>query len=104
MILVEMSKDQFEALSKISGLSKPHPHQTNNEAATMPFSEKIAFVKPRIVKLAPKKLDGLIRGIKTMFNFTGGIDDKEAKKIIAQLKKDKIIAISDTNKVTYKKA
>ena len=103
-VLVEMSKEEFDALSKISGLSRPHPKQKNNEAANMSFAEKLNFVKPRIIKLAPKKLDTLTHGIKTMFNFSGGINDSEAKKLISKLKQEKIISISNTNKITYNKS
>ena len=102
MVIVEMSKDQFDALSKISAPSKPpHPRQESSEAASMSFAEKIEFVKPRITKLGPKKIDSLQKGIKTMFNFTGGISDEETEKIISKLKRDKILFISSTNKVTY---
>ena len=69
MVIVEMTKEQFDALSKISSPAKPHPLQESSEAASMSFAEKVEFVKPRIVKLGPKKTDSLKKGIKTMFNF-----------------------------------
>ena len=102
MVIVEMTKEQFDALSKITAPSKPpHPHQGSSESASMPFAEKVDFVKPRIVKLGPKKPDSLKKGIKSMFNFTGGISDKEVDKIVAKLERDEVIFISTTNKVTY---
>jgi hypothetical protein len=101
-ILVEMTKEQYEALAKIAGPPKAHPHQKSEESKLMSFTDKLAFVKPRIIKLAPKKLDGLKRGVQTMFNFVGGIDDKEIDKIINALKSQGVIKISDANKVAYK--
>ena len=99
MVIVEMSAEQFDALSKIS--APAHPRQESNEAACMSFADKIDFVKPRITKLGPKNIDSLKNGLKNIFNFTGGISDIEVDKIINKLKKDKIIFISTTNKVTY---
>jgi hypothetical protein len=101
MIIVEMSKEQFDALSKICAPSKPHAKQESSEAASMSFAEKVEFVKPRIIKLRPKKTDSLKHGIKTMFNFTGGISDEETDKIVSKLERDKVISISSTKKVTY---
>ncbi len=68
----------------------------------MSFAEKVDFVKPRIIKLAPKKPDSLMRAVKTMFNFTGGIDDIEAGKIVGNLKNQGIIRISEANRVEYR--
>ena len=102
MVIVEMTKEQFDALSKIAAPSKPpHPRQESAESASMSFAEKIDFVKPRIIKLGPKKTDSLKMGIQNMFNFTGGISDKETEEIIDKLKLDKVIFISATHKVTY---
>ena len=102
MVIVEMSKEQFDALSKLSAPPKPpHPHQESSEAASMSLADKVDFVKPRIIKLGPKKLDSLRKGIKTMFNFTGGISDEETDAIISKLQREKVVSVSSANKVTY---
>ena len=100
-LIVEMSKEQFDAISKIAAPTKPHPKQSSDESSRMSLAEKIDFVEPRLIKLAPKKPDALIRSVKTMFNFTGGISDSEAEKIIQKLKNKGVIKISGGSKVMY---
>jgi len=103
-ILVEMSNEEYEAISKIAVREPAHPKQPSDQSALMPFDEKVLFVRPRLIKLAPKKPDALVRSVKTMFNFTGGISDDEADRIITKLKKDGVIHITSDNKVEYEPA
>jgi hypothetical protein len=100
-ILVEMSEEQFEAISKLSSSTIPHPNQSSELSSTMSFNDKVNFVQPKLIKLAPKKQSALLNSVKNMFNFTGGIDDSEAEKIITRLKQKGVINISKTNKVEY---
>ena len=104
-ILVEMTTEEYEAISKIAVRGEPtHPKQPSDQSSLMSFDEKVAFVRPRLLKLAPKRSDALVRSVKTMFNFTGGISDDEANRIITKLKKDRVIHITSANKVEYEPA
>ena len=69
----------------------------------MTMAEKVAYIRDRIVKLNPKKKEGLIRSISTMFQFNGGIEEQEIHKIIGSLQKEKVLAIDGNERVTYKK-
>ncbi len=100
-IIVEMSIEEYEIISKIAVRESAQPQQASDNSSHTSFDEKVAFVRPRLLKLAPKKSDALVRSVKTMFNFTGGISDEEANRIIVKLKKDRVIRITPANKVEY---
>ena len=97
-VIVEMTAAQFDALSQLQGASKA-------PAVVGPTSlaEKVDFVRERIAKLSPKKKDGVVRSIAAMFQFTGGVSEKDIEAIIGHLLKEKVFAIDESGRVTYKK-
>jgi hypothetical protein len=97
-VIVEMSAEQFEALSKLKGTPPPPP-----TAATMSVAEKVEYARPRIAKLNPKKKEAVARSITAMFQFTGGIPDAQVDEIIARLQKEKFFVIDEAGRVTYTK-
>ena len=97
-VIVEMTVAQFDALSALQGAPPVHP-----DVIAMPLVERVAFVRERIVKLSPKKKDGVARSIAAMFQFTGGISETEIEEIIGRLQKEKFLTIDESGRVTYKK-
>lgn len=67
----------------------------------MNHSDRSAYVAERLKKLGPKKKDGVVRSIDSMFQFSGGIDPGEIEKILITLQKQKFLAIAQDGKVTY---
>ena len=61
----------------------------------------ITYVTERILKLKPAKKSTLLNSIGAMFQFQGSISDVDKEKIILELKKNKIIHISETGRVSY---
>ncbi|MGN5152613.1 hypothetical protein ACTG23_22800 [Aeromonas enteropelogenes] len=59
------------------------------------------YVTERLLKLKPSKLTSLSNSISAMFQFQGGISEKDKQDIIAKLKQKNVIHISDTGKVSY---
>ena len=100
-LIVEMSAEAFRALSQLQTTPTPAKNPQLQTAKTA-NTENLAFVKKRILKLAPKKKGGLIRSIAAMFQFKGGIEEQEIQTILKNLQKEKILAIDENNRVTYK--
>ena len=108
-IIVEMSTDEFHALSQLQSPTNPAAENLQPKTAKTANPENLAsgfrqnFVKNRILKLKPKKKAGLIRSIAAMFQFKGGIPEQEIQTIIKNLQKEKTLAIDENNQVAYKK-
>lgn len=63
--------------------------------------DQMSYVAERLLKLKPTKLAALSNSIGAMFQFQGGISEHDKDKIISRLKKQKIISVSDTGRVSY---
>lgn len=63
--------------------------------------DQTAYVAERLLKLKPVKLGTLSNSIAAMFQFQGGISEPDTNAIIANLKKQKIISVSETGRVSY---
>ena len=61
----------------------------------------IQYVVDRLAKLRPSKRKTLRNSIRAMYQFQGGISEKDQEAIIAKLEKMKILKIDDNNRVTY---
>jgi hypothetical protein len=70
----------------------------------MTFAKKVAYVKEKLSKLKPKKRDGVVRSIFSIFQFKGEIEEPEIQKVIRKLQSDKYLAIDKNDKVQYKEA
>ena len=110
-VIVEMTAVQYDALAQIHAPAPPPstPPVTAKpevvaEVAQMSPTDRVAFVRERISKLRPKKKEGVVRSITAMFQFTGGIDDREIQRVIAALQKSKFFAIDGEGRVTYTEA
>ena len=63
--------------------------------------DQTSYVAERLLKLKPTKLSALSNSIAAMFQFQGGISEVDKDAIIGKLKKQKIIVVSDTGRVSY---
>lgn len=106
-VIVEMTPLEYEALQQLQGVgaATPAPKDTKEVevAPQMNHSERAAYVAERLQKLNPKKKDGVIRSIESMFQFGGGIGMPEIEKLLATLQKQKFFSISPDGKVSYAK-
>ncbi|MCX6858454.1 MAG: hypothetical protein NTV80_26565 [Verrucomicrobia bacterium] len=103
-VIVEMTTQEYDALQQlqIGGSTPPAKVASDREAAPrMNHSERLAYVAERLKKLSPKKKDGVVRSIKAMFQFGGGIESTEVEKVIATLQKQKFFSITPDGRVTY---
>lgn len=63
--------------------------------------DQTTYVTERLLKLKPAKLTSLSNSIAAMFQFQGGISESDKDAIIENLKKLKVIAVSDAGRVSY---
>jgi hypothetical protein len=61
----------------------------------------IEYVIDRLSKLRPSKKKTLLNSIKAMYQFQGGISEKDQESIISKLVKRKFLIIEPNNKVIY---
>jgi hypothetical protein len=101
-VIVEMTTTQFDALAQIQAPPVANNPVHHTEGPKRTFAETDAYVRERIVKLKPKKKDGVVHSIKAMFQFTGGISEQEIEKVLQNLQKTKFVTIDDFGRVTYK--
>ena len=105
-IIVEMTAQEYEALVQFQGASaaiSPDRSAEHGASATMSNADKVTYVEERLRKLSPKKRDAVVRSIKAMFQFTGGIDQQDIERILKALEKRKFFSIDSNGKVSYPK-
>jgi uridine phosphorylase len=110
-VIVEMTAVQYDALAQIHApaAAPSTPPVTAKaevlaEVAQMSPADRVAFVRERISKLRPKKKEGVVRSIAAMFQFTGGIEEREVSRVIVALQKMKFFYIDADGRVTYTEA
>ena len=82
----KQEEEEYPALRKSSG--------PNGQEQTL-------YVAERLLKLRPTKLSTLSNSIAAMFQFQGGISEIDKDAIIGELKKQKVIEVSDNGRVSY---
>jgi hypothetical protein len=105
-VIVEMTAQEYNALQQLQ-IGIPSPvgaiPPTKEVAPKMTPSERLTYVAERLMKLSPKKKDGVIHSIEAMFQFSGGISTGEVEKIIVGLQKQKFFTITPEGRVAYNK-
>lgn len=104
-VIIEMTSDEYQALNKLQGNSENHPSATDGDGKaydSMTRGERADYVADRLRKLKPKKKDGVIHSIETMFKFTGGITSTEIEAVLKSLVKNNFFTIDESGRVTYK--
>lgn len=64
-------------------------------------ADQTAYVAERLLKLKPSKFATLSNSIAAMYQFQGGISESDKNAIIDALKKQKVIIVSETGRVSY---
>lgn len=95
-VIVEMTAAQFDALSRQQRTSPTEPIPN-----TMSLADRVTYVRDRIVKLKPRKREGVARSISAMFQFTGGITETDIEKIITCLQRENHLTVDETGRVAY---
>jgi len=85
---------------------KEEEEQNPDTRDTVPSSapsdpDLVQYVADKLKKLQPGRKQKLLNSIGAMFQFQGGISDKDKEKIISQLIKKRHLTITDDNHVHY---
>jgi hypothetical protein len=83
--------------SRATAQNKKSPETPND------YNARLQYVIESLPKPRPIKKDLLLHSIKTMHRFKGGISDKDAEEIVADLEKIKFLKIVDNKRVLYLK-
>ncbi len=59
------------------------------------------YVMDRLAKLRPSKKKSLLNSIRSMYQFQGGISEKDQEIIIAKLEKSTFLKVENNNRVIY---
>ena len=74
-VIVEMTADEYQALKKLQGNSDNHSSAIDRDGKasdSMTRDDLANYVADRLRSFKPKKMDGVIRSIEAMFQFTEG--------------------------------
>lgn|SRR5690606_25084303 len=75
----------------------PAPRNNSNPGEL----DQTEYVAERLLKLRPSKLSTLSNSIAAMFQFQGAISVADIDVIITNLKRQNVISVSDTGRVSY---
>lgn len=90
----ELQNPQSRKNLKETNFTKPKAEPTND-------INSIEYVIDRLSRLRPSKKKTLLNSIKAMYQFQGGVSEKDQETIISKLEKHKFLRIEQNNKVTY---
>ena len=62
----------------------------------------IEYVADRLLKSKPRKITALLNFIGAMFQFQGGISDRDKEAIVSELQRTKWLSIDNTGRVSYR--
>lgn len=118
MVVVEMTQQEFDAVRLLQGVTpektmsavvptvsaKAYPDKddavTGVSGDEMTLKQAADYCAPRLVKLGPKRKEGVLKSLHTMFNFQGGVSDARVEEIYQSLRSRGVFAEND-GKIVY---
>jgi hypothetical protein len=97
--LIQQARKEEELQNPQSRISADKGKSYQDTAASE--GNSIEYVMERIGKLRPGKKKTLLNSIQAMYQFQGGIAEKDQEAIIAELQKRKFLRIEADNRVVY---
>lgn len=79
-----------------------HPERRQTTTPTSkPDPDQIQYVADRLRKLKPSRKETVFNSIGAMFQFRGGISDRDKERIFSELHKARHIAVSANGRIQY---
>jgi hypothetical protein len=79
-----------------------HPERRQTTPRTAQSDEDLfQYVSERVRKSKPSSKDALLNLIGSMFQFKGGISDRDKERIFSELHKARHIAVSENGRIQY---
>lgn len=96
-------RDKFRLAQLLIQLGRKQEEEQNpkKQPASEFDPELIQYVAARLRKLKPSKKQTIFNSIGAMFQFQGGISDKDKEKIFSELRKERQIIVGENGRVTY---
>lgn len=97
-------RDKFrlaQLLLQLGRKQEEEEYPAPRKSSGLDGQDEVSYVAERLLKLKPTKLATLSNSIGAMFQFQGGISEPDKEAIISKLKKQKIISVTDTGRVSY---
>jgi hypothetical protein len=63
--------------------------------------ELIEYVASRLKKLKPGKKDAVFNSIGAMFQFQGGVSERDKEQLLAELTRRRLITMDSTGRISY---
>jgi len=81
-----------------------NPNKRETASVSAPSDpELVQYVADKLKKLRPSRKQSLLNSIGAMFQFQGGISDKDKEKLLSQLLEKRHFTITEDNHVHYPK-
>jgi hypothetical protein len=97
-------RDKFRLAQLLIQLARKEEEEKSPDGRklTVNDSRTIEYVADRLLKSKPAKKAALLNFIGAMFQFQGGISDKDKEAIVHELQKKKQLTIDSNGRVLYK--
>jgi hypothetical protein len=76
-----------------------HPEKRQSPSAIS--QDTIDYVYERLLKLRPTRRSALLNSISAMYQFQGGISDKDKERIIKELQRQNKVLVEENGHITY---
>lgn len=76
-----------------------HPEKRQNPNAIS--QDTIDYVYERLLKLRPTRRPALLNAISAMYQFQGGISDKDKERIIKELQRQNKLLVEENGHISY---
>jgi hypothetical protein len=100
-------RDKFRLAQRLIQLARkeeeeqnPEQRQTAGVSAKLD-PELVQYVADKLRKLKPSKKEALFNSIGSMFQFKGGISDRDKERIFSELQKRRHIVVAENGRVQY---
>jgi len=96
-------RDKFRLAQLLIQLARKEEEEAHTERRqiTSTANPDLQYVADRVRKSKPSTKDKLMNLIGAMFQFKGGISDRDKEKIFSELHKARHIAVGDNGRIQY---
>jgi len=94
-------RNKFRLAQLLIQLARKEEEEAHPESTALSDADLIQYVADRLRKLRPSKKAAAFNSIGAMFQFRGGISDREKERIFSELHKARHIDVSANGRIQY---
>ncbi len=76
-------------------------HPEKRQSPSVISQDTIDYVYERLLKLRPTRRLALLNSIGAMYQFQGGISDKDKERIVKELQRQNKVLVEENGRITY---